>query len=49
MVTVNDEENTWAQVDLQKSSVDEETETCVGVRGVLGLLATSEFNNFLKI
>ncbi|KAF8475272.1 hypothetical protein DFH94DRAFT_760339 [Russula ochroleuca] len=30
MVTVNDEENTWAQVDLQKSSVDEETETCVG-------------------
>ena len=37
MVTLNNEptRNTWSELDLQQSNIDEETETCVGVRGVL--------------
>jgi hypothetical protein len=35
-------EQSWGEVDLQSSHVDEETETCVAVRGVLEPLPTSE-------
>ena len=40
MVTLNNEptRNTWSELDLQQSNIDEETETCVGVRGVLSYM-----------
>ena len=32
---VTSELNTWGELDLQKSNVDEETEICIGVRFLL--------------
>jgi hypothetical protein len=40
MVTLNNEptRNSWSELDLQQSNIDEETETCVGVRDVLSYM-----------
>lgn len=35
MVTLNNQPNTWSELELREGNIDEETETCVGVRGVL--------------
>ena len=44
---VMNNEQSWGEVDLQRSHVDEETETCVGVRDVLEPLPMSEFYNIV--
>ena len=44
MGVMNNQES-WGEVDRQRSDVDEETETCVGVRDVEPL-PMSEFCNF---
>ncbi|KAF8475249.1 hypothetical protein DFH94DRAFT_760225 [Russula ochroleuca] len=33
MVTLRDEPNTWSELQLQESNIDEETETCIGDEG----------------
>jgi hypothetical protein len=38
MVLIKDQ-NAWGEVDPQQGNIDEETETCVGVRGVSGTFA----------
>ncbi len=38
MVTVGDDPNTWGEHGLQECNLDEETETCIGVRDVLSCM-----------
>ena len=35
MVTLGNEPNTWSELEPQEGNMDEEAETCVGVRGIL--------------
>lgn len=44
MVTVSNEPNAWDEVELQKSDIDEETETCVGVRIISRRRASSNLH-----
>jgi len=46
MVTLSDNPNTWGENQLHECSLDEETETCVGVRDPV--LSTTCCNSYSK-